>query len=159
MDYDPDRAQKLISSSMSPDICRHATFHPNPCTRFWVILLTDRQTDRQTDKHGQKHLPPRLSEVNSQHLPKICLTPEHSMFFDSQCMLCILGSMNLTTTDQKLNNEKNRATKPDKFELIWLVVGLQSVTSWQPASTDISCTALAYYTKLRSASQNILHYC
>ena len=27
-----------------PDICRHATFHPNPCTRFWVILLTDRQT-------------------------------------------------------------------------------------------------------------------
>ena len=31
-----------------PDICRHATFHPNPCTRFWVILQTDRPTDRQT---------------------------------------------------------------------------------------------------------------
>ena len=28
-----------------PDICRRATFHPNPCTRFWVILLTDRQTN------------------------------------------------------------------------------------------------------------------
>ena len=27
-----------------PDICRHATFHSNPYTRFWVILLTDRQT-------------------------------------------------------------------------------------------------------------------
>ena len=27
----------------------HATFHPNPCTRFWVIFLTDRQTDRQTN--------------------------------------------------------------------------------------------------------------
>jgi len=48
-DYNPDRAQKVISSCMS-DICRHATFHPNPCTRFWVILLTDRQTDRQTNK-------------------------------------------------------------------------------------------------------------
>jgi len=50
-DYDPDRAQKLISSSMS-DICRHTTFHPNPCTRFWVILHTDRQTDRQTNERG-----------------------------------------------------------------------------------------------------------
>jgi len=28
-----------------PDICRHAKFHPNPCTLFWVILLTDRQTN------------------------------------------------------------------------------------------------------------------
>jgi len=27
------------------DICRHTTFHPNPCTRFWVFLLTDRQTN------------------------------------------------------------------------------------------------------------------
>ena len=59
--YDPDRAQKLISCPC-PDICRHATFHPNPCTRFWVILLID----RQTNKHGQKHVPPVLSEV------KIC---------------------------------------------------------------------------------------
>jgi len=41
------------------DICRYATFYPNSCTRFWVILLTDRQTDR----HGRKHLPPPLSEV------------------------------------------------------------------------------------------------
>ena len=31
---------------LCPDICRHATFHPNPCTRFRVILLTDRQTSR-----------------------------------------------------------------------------------------------------------------
>ena len=43
-DHNADRAQKLISSSMS-DICRHATFHPDPCTRFSVILLTDRQTN------------------------------------------------------------------------------------------------------------------
>ena len=47
-DYKPDRAQKLISSSTSPTFCRHATFHPNLCTRFWVILLTDRQTDKRT---------------------------------------------------------------------------------------------------------------
>ena len=49
-DYKPDRAEKLISSSVSgPVICQHATltFHPNPCTRFWVILL-DRHTYRQT---------------------------------------------------------------------------------------------------------------
>jgi len=47
------------SGKLCPDICRHATFHPNPCTHFWVILLTD----RQTDKRGQTHLPPPLSEV------------------------------------------------------------------------------------------------
>jgi len=29
------------------DICRHATFHPNPCTRFWVILHTDRQSNER----------------------------------------------------------------------------------------------------------------
>jgi len=43
-----------------PDTCRHAKCHPIPCKRFWVILLTDRQT-----RHcGQSHLPPPLSEVN-----------------------------------------------------------------------------------------------
>jgi len=53
----------------TPDTCWHTKFHPNPCTRFWVILLTDRQTDRQTDKHrGQSHIPPPLSEVNNVEL-------------------------------------------------------------------------------------------
>ena len=42
-----------------PTFCRHATFHPNSCKCFWIILLTDRQTNKQ----GQKHLPPSLSEV------------------------------------------------------------------------------------------------
>ena len=47
-----------------PDTCRHAKFYPNPRTRFWAILLTDRQTDRQTNKHrGRSHIPPPLSEV------------------------------------------------------------------------------------------------
>jgi len=44
-----------------PDTWRHAKFHPNSCTRFWVILLTDRQTDRH---RGQSHIPPPLSEVD-----------------------------------------------------------------------------------------------
>jgi len=47
--YAPDRAQKLISSSICSDICRHATLHPNPCTHFGVILDTDRPTNRQTN--------------------------------------------------------------------------------------------------------------
>jgi len=38
---------KSLSVRPCPEICRHATFHPNPYTRFWVMLLTDRQTDRQ----------------------------------------------------------------------------------------------------------------
>ena len=63
-DYNPDGAQKLISSSMS-HICRHATFHQNPCIHFWVICS---QTDKQTNEHGQKHIAPHLSEVNKASL-------------------------------------------------------------------------------------------
>ena len=58
LDYDPDRTQKLTSRPCR-DICRHATFHPNPWRRFWVIL----PTDRRTDKRAQTHLPTPLSEV------------------------------------------------------------------------------------------------
>ena len=49
LDYNPDRAQKLISSSMS----RHRSTR-NISSKFMhaflVILLTNRQTDRQTNK-------------------------------------------------------------------------------------------------------------
>ena len=43
-----DRAQKLISSSVHPcpDISWHTTLNPNLCMRFWIILLTDRQTGK-----------------------------------------------------------------------------------------------------------------
>ena len=46
------RLMVRCSAVLMCPICRHATFHPNPCTRFSVglILLTDRQTYRQTDK-------------------------------------------------------------------------------------------------------------
>ena len=62
-DYNPDRAQKLISSSMSRRLSTRniSSKFPNPCTRFWVILLTD----RQTNEHGQKHVPAPLSEVTT----------------------------------------------------------------------------------------------
>jgi len=45
--YNPDRAQKLISSSMSRHLSTY-NISSKSITRFWVILLTDRQTDRQT---------------------------------------------------------------------------------------------------------------
>ena len=62
-DYDPDRAQKLISSSMS----RHLSTRKMSSKSMHAFLsnLANRQTDRQTDKHReQSHLPPPLSEVN-----------------------------------------------------------------------------------------------
>jgi len=34
--YNADRAENLISCPC-PNICRHATFHANPCTRFCII--------------------------------------------------------------------------------------------------------------------------
>jgi len=41
---------KSYSVRPCPDICRHATFHPNPCIRFWVILLTDMGVDSQKSR-------------------------------------------------------------------------------------------------------------
>ena len=60
-DYNPDRAQKLISSSIS----RHLSTRKISSKSVHAFLsnLANRQTDRQTNKHGQKHLPPPLSEV------------------------------------------------------------------------------------------------
>jgi len=57
-DYNLDRAQKLISSSMSRHLSTR-NISSKSMHAFWVILLTD----RQTDKHVQKHLPPPLSEI------------------------------------------------------------------------------------------------
>ena len=59
--YNPDRAQKLISSSMS----RHLSTRNISSKSMHAFLsnLANRQTDRQTNKRGQTHLPPPLSEV------------------------------------------------------------------------------------------------
>jgi len=46
-DYNPDRAQKLISLSMSWHLSTH-NISSKSCTRFWRILLTDRQTYKLT---------------------------------------------------------------------------------------------------------------
>jgi len=61
-DYNPDRAQKLISSSMS----RHLSTRniSSKSTHAFLSNLAHRQRDRQTNKHGQKHIPLPLSEVN-----------------------------------------------------------------------------------------------
>ena len=58
-DFDPDRAQKLISSSMS----RHLSTRNIWSKSMHAFLSnlanrqTDRQTDRQTNKHWEKHVP------------------------------------------------------------------------------------------------------
>ena len=61
-DYDPDRAQKLISSSMS----RHLSTRniSSRSIRAFLSNLANRQTDKQTDKRRQSHLPHPLSEIN-----------------------------------------------------------------------------------------------
>jgi len=58
-DYNPDRAQQLISSSMS----RHLSTR-NISSKSMHAFLSS-LANRQTDKHGLKHLPPPLSEVTS----------------------------------------------------------------------------------------------
>ena len=59
-DYNPVRAQKLISSSMS----RHLSTRNISSKSMHAFLsnLATRQRDRQTNT-GKKHLPPPLSEV------------------------------------------------------------------------------------------------
>ena len=59
LDYNPGRAQKLISSSMSRHLSTR-NISSKSMHAFLVILLTV----RQTDERGQTHLPPPLSEVN-----------------------------------------------------------------------------------------------
>jgi len=46
-DYDPDRAQKLFSSSMSRHLSTR-NISSKSMHAFWVILPADRQTDKQT---------------------------------------------------------------------------------------------------------------
>ena len=56
-DYNPDQAQKLISSSMS----RHLSTC-NISSKF-MHAFSSNLANRQTDRHGQKHVPPVLLEV------------------------------------------------------------------------------------------------
>jgi len=64
LDYDPDQAQKLISSSMS----RHLSTRNISSKSMHAFLsnLAHRQTDKRTRACGQKHIPPPLSDVNKQ---------------------------------------------------------------------------------------------
>ena len=58
-DYNPDRAEKLISSSMS----RHLSTR-NILSKFMHAFLSD-LANRQTNERGQTHLPPPLPEVKN----------------------------------------------------------------------------------------------
>jgi len=58
-EYNPDRAQKLISSSMS----RHLSTC-NISSKSMHAFLSN-LANRQTNEHGQKHIPPHLSEVEA----------------------------------------------------------------------------------------------
>ena len=62
--YDPDRAQKLISLSMSQHLLTRNI--SSKSMHAFFSNLANRQTDRQTDKCGRTHLPPPLSEVKKQ---------------------------------------------------------------------------------------------
>jgi len=57
-DYDPDRARKLISSSMS----RHLSTRKMSSKSMDAFLSN--LANRQDKQSGQSHLPPPLSEVN-----------------------------------------------------------------------------------------------
>jgi len=64
-DYNPDKAQKLISSSMS----RHLST-PNISSKSMHAFLSNlanrqTETDRQINERGQTYLPPLLSEVKT----------------------------------------------------------------------------------------------
>jgi len=59
-DYDPDRAEKLISSSVS----RHLSTR-NISSKSIHAFLSNIANSRQTDKRRQSYLPPPLSEVNN----------------------------------------------------------------------------------------------
>jgi len=63
--YDPDRAQNLISSSMS----RHLSTRNMSSKSMHAFLsnLAHRQTDKRTRACGRKHILPPLSEVNLCH--------------------------------------------------------------------------------------------
>ena len=89
-DYNSDRAQKLISSSMS----RHLSTRNISFKSMHAFLSnlanrqTDRQTDRQTNNHGQKHLLPPLSEVKGRKSYKRLII---ARLHQSACAICLLN--------------------------------------------------------------------
>jgi len=64
-DYDPDLAQKLISSSMSRHLSTRNISSKSMRMRTFLSNLGHRQTDKRARACGRKHIPPPLSEVNN----------------------------------------------------------------------------------------------
>ena len=71
LDYNPDRAQKLISSSMSQHLSTRNI--SSKSMHAFLSNLANRQTDRQTNERGQTHLPPPLSKVIMRRINKTIL--------------------------------------------------------------------------------------
>jgi len=80
-DYNPDRAQKLISSSMP----RHLSTR-NISSKSMHAFFSN-LANRQTDRHGQKHLPPHLSEVMTQVRQIYHITLSHERYFATNVLL------------------------------------------------------------------------
>jgi len=104
-DYNPDPAQKLISSSMS----RHlSTFNISPKSMHAFLSnlayrQTDRQIEKQTDKRTKaKHIPPPLLEANKTWMYTIRWSVVSTVFgkcfsfFSSSCARAILPSAEVT---------------------------------------------------------------
>ena len=89
--YDPDRVQKLISSSVSRHLSRRK-MSPKSMDAF-LSNLANRQTDRRTDKHrGKSHLLPPLSEVNKV-MRSMTYLPRRYRQTDRQLQLQLTGSL------------------------------------------------------------------
>ena len=120
-----------------PDTCRHAKFHPNPCTRFWVILLTDRQTSRAiayrpiacrrwtiwndvldynviTIDYARTHLATnRISPVFASSLKYLL----YNFYFKQQCMRSDGRHQLNSTSHLKVANTKKEA----QYELMYIL--------------------------------------
>jgi len=128
-DYNPDLAQKLISSSMS----RHLLTRNISSKSMHAFLsrpsLVNRQTCRQTDKRGQTHLPPSLSEVM-----KYCCVHRAANNWDCDTMwsdlvlvviaACFSGAFTFLhlTTHYKLNARMN--------SIIEIIVNKKLISRW-----------------------------
>ena len=80
LDYNPDRAQKLTSSSMSQHLSTRNI--SSKSMHAFLSDLANRQTDIQT---RAKHWPPPLSEVNEMTSRVLCLISWVTTVFVNNC--------------------------------------------------------------------------
>jgi len=146
-DYNPDRAQKLISSSTSWHLSTRNI--SSKSMHAFLSNLAHRQTDRQMDrqtKREQTHLPPPLSEVNNGKWGSSGRTPQ-------RLWLCTLRRL------FRLHCFRSRYEKPYWYYMAFHL--LADGDSWsETSSTNISIwrwqTACAAHD--RAAMLSICHF-